>query len=227
MATNMKAFREGLAGGFETYGHLVRFCTAVAFLSALAIFVAWLVVSHLPLGKRMTVSFNKEGATIISVDNQPSKAIVLVPANQIWTNTGLELNPGQRIRIAATGTACFAIHRLVQAADTDDRPRHGWVDPDGGELKNEKPVDRIRKPLRLEPRVGYGCLLAYVRPEGEPNPGKGFPRPSNIRVVGRNADLTYINSENRKGVLFFTMNEAPLADTPEPTLFTSRASRPR
>jgi hypothetical protein len=200
---------------FTNYADLCRFCLAVVFTLSLLVFAFWLVVSFIGPSQKFSIAFNKEGATIISVNNEPSKALVLVSASQLWTNTGLNLKPNQSISIGATGRVNLAIHRLIDAADKDVRPRHGWVGPDGDQLKNEKPLDRIRKPLRIEQRVGFGCLLAYIKPEGEPDAGKENPIPTGIQVIGRNGNLTYLDPKGRVGTLFLTVNEAVLKDDAE------------
>jgi len=214
-----ETFLSSFLGGFNSYAHLLRFCIAVAFILGLVAFVTWIVVTNLPSAQRLAISFNDEGATIISIDNQPSKALVLLPASKLWTNTGLIIRPGQKISIAATGFVNLAIHRLVDAANNDDRPRHGWVGPEGaaeGDLRNERPVDRLRKPLRIEPKVGFGCLLAYIRPEGKPDPGRENPRPEGIHVFNKqSSELTYKDSEDRVGTLFLTVNDGILRDDRE------------
>lgn len=179
---------------------------------ALIVLGIWLLVSNLGPGQRLSIAFNKEGSTIISENSEPSKALVLISAGQLWTNTGLRLNPNQHMTIGATGLVNLAIHRLVDAANEDVRPRHGWVGPEGDQQKNEKPLDRRRKSLRIDPRVGYGCLLAYVRPEGEPDPSKENPKPTGIQVVGRNGELTYLDLSGREGTLFLTVNESVIRD---------------
>jgi hypothetical protein len=207
--------RAGLVGGFESRSHLIRFCLAILFIAALAVLLVWFIGRVLTQGQELSVSFNKEGATIVFVGDRPSKALVLLSASQPWADTGLTVLPGQKISITASGLANLAIHRLVEAADKDERPRHGWAGPEGGEPKNEKAVDRFRRALRIEPRVAYGCLLAYVRPVGEPDPGKEFPRPPGIHVIGRNGELTYADSKSRMGTLFLTANDAVARDDPE------------
>ncbi len=201
--------------GFSSYSHLLRFCFAVTFVLALVVFSVWLILRCISPGENLSIAFNKEGSTIVTVDKQPSKALVLLSSGQMWTNTGLKLKHNQKITVGATGLVNLAIHRLVDAGNKDERPRHGWVGPDGDQLKNEKPLDRLRKSLRIEPRVGYGCLLAYVRPEGEPDPGKENAKPDGVQVVGRNGELTYLDSKEREGTLFLTVNEAVVSDNAE------------
>lgn len=212
---NHKRLQAGFLYGFDSWAHLLRFCIATLFIFGLIIILAWVIISNVGSEQRLSIAFNPEGSTIISINKQPSKALVLLSAGQLWLNTGLKLKPGQRIRVTTSGRINLAIHRLVEAAVEDVRPRHGWVGPEGDQLKNEKPVDRLRKKLRIEPRVGYGCLLAYIKPEGEPDPGKDNPKPSGIQVIGSNSELTYRDNQEREGTLFLTVNEAVIQDDQE------------
>jgi hypothetical protein len=199
--------RIGLLGGFSSYAHLLRFCIAATFVLGLVFLSVWLLLHCLKPGQGVSVSFNEEKTVVISINNQPSKALVLLSASHLWTNTGLKMRPNQKINIGATGRVNLAVHRLVDAAKEDVKPRHGWVDPDGDQFKNEKPLDLIRKPLLIEPQVVHGCLLAYVRPQGEPDPGKENPKPTGIQVVGRNNEIIYRDPSGREGTLFLTVNE--------------------
>jgi hypothetical protein len=210
-----EAPKPGVLGGFQSWAHLLRFCTAATFIVVLCALVVWAIVARIGPGQKLSISFNKEGSTLIFVDEEPSKALVLVSAGTLWQDTGIKVRPGQKLNIGATGLVNLAIHRLVEAADRDKKPRHGWVGPDGDQQKNEKPVDRIRKRLRIEPREGVGCLLAYVRAEGEPNPGKENPKPAGVQVVRRNGKITYEDNRGREGTLFLVVNEAVVQDTPE------------
>lgn len=207
--------KTGVLGGFQSWAHLLRFCTAATFIVVLCALVAWVIVSRVGPGQKLSISFNKEGSTLIFIDEEPSKALVLVSAGTLWLDTGVKMKPGQKISISATGLVNLAIHRLVEAADKDEKPRHGWVGPDGDQQKNERPVERLRKRLRIEPKEGFGSLLAYVRAEGEPNPGKENPKPTGVQVVRRNGQITYEDRLGREGTLFLTVNEAVIQDTPE------------
>jgi len=207
--------RVGVLGGFESWAHLLRFCAAASFILALVALGTWVILSCVGPGQKLSISFNKEGSTIIFRGAEPSKALVLVSAGTLWLDTGLKLKSGQQVSVGATGLVNLSIHRLVEAADRDERPRHGWVGPDGDQQKNERPVDRLRKKLRIKPEEGFGCLLAYVRPDGESNPGKENPKPFGVQVVRRNGQITYNDPQGREGTLFLTVNEAVIQDTPE------------
>jgi hypothetical protein len=214
MSSNDKeAPKPGVLGGFQSWAHLLRFCTAATFIVTLCALVVWAIFALIGPGQKLSISFNKEGSTLIFIDEKPSKALVLVSASTLWLDTGIKMRPGQKLNIGATGLVNLAIHRLVEAADKDERPRHGWVGPDGDQQGNEKPVERLRKRLRIEPREGFGCLLAYVRAEGEPNPGKEHPKPDGVQVVRRNGKVSYEDSHGREGTLFLTVNEAVIQDT--------------
>jgi hypothetical protein len=207
--------RAGFLTGFISWGHLLRFCIAVTFVLGLLLLSIWLLLNCLKPGQGVSVSFNEEKTVVISINNQPSKALVLLSASHLWTNTGLKMRPNQKINIGATGRVNLAIHRLVDAAKEDSHLTHGWIDPDGEEIINEKPLEQFRKPLRIEPCMGYGCLLAYVQPQGQPPPGLENPKPKEIQVIGKNNDIIYLDPSGREGTLFLTVNDAVLKNDAE------------
>lgn len=214
-SNDREAPKPGVRGGFQSWAHLLRFCIAATFITSLCALVVWAIVSGVGPGQKLSISFNKEGSTLIFINDEPSKALVLVSASTLWLDTGIKIRPGQKLSIGASGLVNLAIHRLVDAAKEDVRPRHGWVGPDGDQQGNEKPVEHRRMQLRIEPRVGFGSLLAFVRAEGEPNPGKENPKPAGVQAVGRNGKVSYEDNRGREGTLFLTVNEAVIQDTDE------------
>jgi hypothetical protein len=132
-----------------------------------------------------------------------SKETVLLPANKLWLNTGLQIKPGQEVKITATGSINLAIHRLVEAAHTHKYPRWGWMEPEGGQPLNPAHQDLRIKQYLISPDNNYGVLLACITTD---DLGKSNPKPKNVSVIGRNAS---IKSEKR-GKLWLVVNDAVL-----------------
>lgn len=129
------------------------------------------------------------------------KETVLLPANKLWLNTGLEIKPGQEVKITATGSINLAIHRLVEAAYTHKYPRLGWMEPEGGQPLGYKDL-RIKQYL-ISPDNNYGVLLACITTE---DLSKTNPKPKNISVIGRNASI----KSEKGGKLWLVVNDAVL-----------------
>jgi hypothetical protein len=213
-----KASEESVAGffsGFSSYAHLLRFCLVLTYGAALAGIIIWLITSKLSPKQQVKVDF-KESSTLISINNEPKKALVVVPASQLWIDSGLELKPGQKINVSASGAINLSVHRLVEAAQNTTRPRHGWTTPIGENERDLRCIDRKRRPLLIAPKAAYGSLLAYVNPANAEVPSAKNPIPAGIQVVSQpNSSLVYSNTTNVAGRLFFTINDIVLKDDPE------------
>jgi hypothetical protein len=205
----------GIFAGFSSYSHLLRFCLAVTYIAILAGIIIWIVTSKLSPKQQVKVDF-KEGSTLVSFNGEPQKALVVVPASQLWMDSGLELKPGQKINVSASGAIHLAVHRLVDAAQNSQLPRHGWTNPSGGDEANLKCVDQERKPLLIKKDAPYGSLLAYVKPNNQAAPSAKNPIPPDIQVINQsNAQLVYSDKESVPGRLFFTVNDIVIKKDPE------------
>jgi hypothetical protein len=142
---------------------------------------------------------------------------VIVPANQLWVDTGIVLKPGETIKLSASGQINLAVHRLVEAANEDRVPWYGWVGPEGKELpKAENPptiyIRRQEAQLLIHPESKPGCLLMYLGSEGQPPPDKRDPRPKDIMAIGR-GPKQYRNESKQNQQIYLTVNEKLLANT--------------
>lgn len=155
------------------------------------------------------ISFNREGATVITRGSQVRKAIVLLPANKPWLNTGLDVAKGQKVSLTASGSVNLAIHRLVEAAQQHRRPRLGWLGPEGGKHPYPNDLENARSKYLITPDPNnYGTVLACVVPYNDPAPGKENPRPKGVQPVGSSGSLT----AEADGKLWLVVNDVILSD---------------
>jgi hypothetical protein len=158
------------------------------------------------------ISFNEKGATIITRGSQVRKAIVLLPANKPWLNTGIDVVKGQKVTLTASGSVNLAIHRLVNSAQTHERPRLGWLGPDGAPQPYPDDLDNARNPYLIAPNLNYGTVLACVAPEvAELRPGITNPRPPGVRLIGRGGSFT----AESDGKLWIVVNDVILNEKSE------------
>lgn len=138
------------------------------------------------------IGFNKEGVTVITRGNQVRKAIVLLPANKPWLNTGIDVAKGQKVTLTASGSVNLAIHRLVDSAYKHERPRLGWLGPEGGPHPYQTALDNARSKYLIAPNPNnYGAVLACVVPDiAELTPGIANPQPKGIVLIGRGNSFT-------------------------------------
>src|SRR5512145_1048985 len=83
--------------------------------------VIGLVLAIYAISSKTDIVFQTEGVTVITRGNQPSKALVLLPANQLWFNTGLHIKANQKILLKASGKVHLAVQRLVQSTENHSR----------------------------------------------------------------------------------------------------------
>lgn len=199
-------------GGFESWSHCFRFCIAAAW--CVLIIGVTIVIAINVVGRhgRVAVEFHG-GSTVFSVNQEPTKAFFLLSASQLWADTGLEIQPGSEVRITATGKINLAVHRLVDAALNKTAGAEDWTTADGVKLRGL--LDQQRKPLLILPEANFGCLLAYVGPQGEDVPGPINARPSGIYAVGTSGLVRYNDERGRPGHLFLTINDGVLSNTPQ------------
>jgi hypothetical protein len=150
------------------------------------------------------IGFNKEGVTIITRGNQVRKAIVLLPANKPWVNTGLDVVKGQKVTLTASGSVNLAFHRLVDSAQTHERPRIGWLGPEGGQHPYQTPLDNARSKYLIAPNPNnYGTVLACVVPDTQPAPGIENPSPEGTLPIGQGGSFTAVAD----GKLWLVVND--------------------
>ena len=144
-----------------------------------------------------------------------NKKYMSVSANKLWTNTEVEVNPGETVRVKATGLVNMALHRVMTAADEDVRPKFAWNGPKGLDYMPKGPLYRRRRELLVLPQAPYGCLLFHASIEGEPDPNKEYPSPPNIKVVKDGFTYTHPKDSKKKAVIFLTCNDTVLKKEPK------------
>lgn len=197
--------------GFESDSHMIRFILTVSALSIIIFFLITSIIDELASGSNLKVRSIPDGATIIEIRDEPEEAFYLLPASKMWANTGITLEPGQKISITASGYVNLAFHRLSNSAVNDEQPRHSWIGPDGGELNKPSEYDHMRKKNLIDTRSSFGKLLAVLVPSGAPTPGPRCPRPENIQVVGSHND-NIVNQSGKNSMLWLVVNDTYLID---------------
>ncbi|MBD2123407.1 hypothetical protein [Trichocoleus sp. FACHB-262] len=157
------------------------------------------------------IEFPEPGTTLVTVNNIPNKASYLLAASDLWAPTGLPLNPGQSVKITASGRANLGIHRLVEAAHNDTYPTVGWTGPAGVPVNNRDVRNTYRQDLKIEPRAGDGTLLAYFHQSGKPEPSLENPLRGEAIVVG--ASGTIKNNNEVPVTIWLVINDAVLENS--------------
>ncbi|MCW5211548.1 hypothetical protein VU04_01385 [Desulfobulbus sp. TB] len=135
----------------------------------------------------------------------PSISYILVPANKLWINSGITIQPGQKITMRASGYINLAIHRLISSANTDVLPPYSWSDTTGTVLDGTRPLYKRREELLIEKRALLGQLLYVAVRDSEVPPSQNNPRPERIRIL-KSGDC-YKNESKVRETFYFTVNE--------------------
>jgi hypothetical protein len=155
------------------------------------------------------ITFKPEGVTVITRGSELSKAIVLLPSNKVWLNTGLHVKPNQTVRILSSGSIHLASHRLLNSTKEHTRPSIGWVDPNGGQLPFQTDLDNARTKYLLLPGESYGAVLAAIVHPDEHAPNKFYPHPKEIKKIGKDGTI----SSETEGVLWLVVNDVILSES--------------
>lgn len=200
------------------------FTSGMVLISCGGIFLLGHVIRPLILpGARISITQN--GAQVIelagkrsiqwlySASSKPSnETLGKTPGNLIWSNSGIEVAKGDRIKFRVSGAVNLGIHHLVKSAETDTLPFFHWTGPDGVPIRNDaRPVDEHRRKKRIAVGEVVGKLLMQVVPSGkEPD-----VRPDSERLYPVGAGKENPFTMRQSGYLYFTLNETPLDEKME------------
>lgn len=178
-------------GGFESDEHLKRFLITIGVFFVLLTVSIAIVFSLLGLSVKsgdleITVagesrysqrlsklSVNNTGIALELDDGQKIGSLLL-PANQVWLDSKIDVPAGATVHISASGSATLSVKRSIdiaqQPAKFDPSVYNNLTGPDGGSLNRNLTVprsaDEIRRPLLISPNAPPGALLATVQDEG-------------------------------------------------------------
>jgi hypothetical protein len=185
-------------------------CAGVILVGLLIYMGGKVTLKGLPGVNEVKIEFPIPGTTLVKINDKPDKASLLLAASDLWTNTGINLQPKESVIFSASGRVNLAIHRLTEACLLDVRPRHLWLGPDGQKAGLQEVKQSYEKRLLICPEADTGTLLACLHQEGDPKPGKNNPRPDNIIVVGSNCRIE--NKTDTECTLWLVVNDAVLQD---------------
>ncbi len=141
---------------------------------------------------------------------------VLVPSSKLWVNSGITIEPGEKISMHASGYVNLAVHRLVDSAKIDLPPSYHWSGPEGIEIGKNLPLYHRREDLLIEKRALPGQLIYAAVRNTEVPPSKKNPRPKRMNTLS--SDNYYTNKSDERETLYFTINEKLIENSPEAKL---------
>jgi len=221
-----ESFIGGLARISSRWQSIVNFWAfffGLVIIACFGVYLLGLVLRPLVPGARITTT--EGGAYIIelggkrsvqwlfSASSKPaSRSRDDSPGNRFWSNSGIDVTKGDRLKLRVSGAVNLAIHHLVRSAETDNPPYFHWTGSDGYEPEQAaffRPADDHRQRWRLAIGAPQGMLLMQVVPPGA-NP-EVRPDGEHLYLVGSGRDGPF--RMRQSGTLYFALNEVPLDET--------------
>lgn len=172
--SELKGFMEAM---IQSNTHLVRtVLLIIVFFGVVLAGLFWIFSSFTKSAENIKVSMLKSGL-LIEVKN-PNKAEsnysvsqFLLPSNDIWYDTGMELTPEQEVEFKISGKVHLALKKIVDGVSEDVPMKVKWTDADGDNFAdlNETNTQKIAKrKLLLHPGKGkIGNVVCYLQPIDE------------------------------------------------------------
>lgn len=230
---------ESFSAGFASVQHLQRFVLGVACVATI-IAIAAIVTSYfanvkfsggsvsvsietksLEGGKIKEIAVQKTGLRI-TMENGLTISDVIVPGNQLWVDTGIDVEPGQIVHIAASGSIDLDerthIDLLNNPTSQGQQKFSHLVDPYGKWIngsfhpdnkQNENPASELRNLIKLKPDAALGMLVGtIVANESDLRTNPRASRVFTIQEAGANAgDRGYTYQGDTAGRLFLAAND--------------------
>lgn len=146
----------------------------------------------------------------------------LMSANKMWEKSNIQIRPGEKIIIKATGRANLSVVHNFEHAQQDKEPLFKWVGPNGLEKLPPKALYQNRKNMLIVPEQNYGALLMFACLDGTSAPHYRNPTPSSkkhkglvIEKVGDELNYSLPSDVKNTATLYFTLNDTYISDNDE------------
>ena len=216
-------------GGFDSNAHLIRFLVTVAIFFMMLTLSCIILFGLLGLSvntpsvqvsiagsdksagqiKRLSVENN---GFLIELESGEKFANFLVPANKLWTNSNIEIAPGDTVKIISSGSANLAEQLSLDISNDPAaynlRSFNFLVDPLGkplnGRTTDPREADELRAPLKIRRDAPLGMLLATISPTERTI--RENPRAGEV-VTLEEAQQGFEHRGPARGMLFLTVND--------------------
>ena len=212
----------------------LRLCTLLAlavgcliFLVSLAIFLIHDVVLY-----RNDIAVSRTGALMPRKACQCEQALYLFNTSQLWADTGITLNEGDRVKISVSGAFHSSLPQLVRAARENRRPPYAWLDasaadeqrfvdtdslreePGGGAGTGRQPSVVAGSEECIVPEARFGAILYQIVPDAEPcssdHTAAGFAERVQVLSPDQGREFRPVT---RSGTLYLAVNDIYLNDS--------------
>ena len=180
-----------------------------------------LIVNKFVNNTQFDINFTNDKTLVTLIDKKNVIANSVLPACDCWTNTGIEIRPGEEYEIKVSGKIHTIIDKLIRDAENDVMPKFRWLDPDGTafiirEDKKFRESDSIRKTLLLSPTTNIGGVLFYFQKGNSLQPNcelkDNFYIPDSIIIYSSSKGLKGKNNESETWYVWASVNDILIRD---------------
>lgn len=163
---------------------------------------------------------------VINAVKQDQGWTFFVPASQLWFNSGIRVEAGDKLHFRISGGANVAAHRLMLHSFSDRKPTSPWIfhplDTRGSNSSLEP--GKADEGFVIDDQSAFGDLLMVVFPDDNrftPGVDNSRPRLENASFVYKfNRDKDWASREEvsipHAGLAYFVVNDWVLKDGDEP-----------
>lgn len=188
---------------------ILRFAFSFCFvITAIVLIVCGLFLFAKSINPEKPTHVNDQGAVVFNL-NQKEVYLWLFNTSHLFSNSGIRVRKGDRIKITCSGKYQSSINHLVKAAQSDNKPIYHWLDKNGAENKAS---------TSILPSESFASVLVGVFPEGtnpmrEPSvAGESYLYEENLRNVSLVTKFSSKTRVKKNGVLYFVVNDIPMND---------------
>ena len=195
----------------QTWGNTLRFLI----IFCLSFLIIYWIIDSLSENTDFKIDYSNDKALVTIIDKKFVATTSVLPACDCWTNTGIEVWPGEEYQIKVSGKIHTTADKMVKDAEADMMPRFRWIDGGGDDFRIRKGryflSDSLRKTLLISQKAKIGQVLLYFRKGNSPTPncelGLGFYIPDSLIVYDSAEGITGQNSSKEKLYIWATVND--------------------
>lgn len=203
---------------------LILTCGCIILLINLAIFLIHDVILF-----QNKLSVNHYGTFIPTKACDCEQAIFMYNTSELWSNTGIQLRKGDKIKISASGAFHSSLSAVEDAARRNSVPTYRWI---GSRLRQKarQPFSKrdtayaflssgIADAIDRDTNSYIGAILYQIRPDAQPcrsdwteNKDPGLPD-SAFLGIRRVSVSDMFHRVEQNGILYFAINDIYLNNT--------------
>ncbi len=153
----------------QSWGRIFRFFVLILILALAVYFLCTRIVNNLNSESEISIGTTEKGGFVINVkakkgDQEEKYTQFLLPSNEIWYDTGIDIDSNEECNIKVSGTVHLAVDKVIEAVSIDSLPSIKWSGPDGtgwAKLSDSKECQDAKEKLLIKPGKTIGNIVGY------------------------------------------------------------------